>query len=725
MSRQTAPASLQSVRENRSQLKLVLLATTMLTSAAAFPVRAQNYDTPQQMPTVTVESTRSGSEGYTTSDPSFYKLTGPLVDTPQSITSLPRQLLDDQGATTMRDALRNVPGISLAAGEGGAQGDNLTIRGFTARSDFFLDGMRDFGSYYRDPFNMESIEVLKGPASLLFGRGSTGGVVNQVSKQPELYSYNHATMAFGSDLTRRGTADINAKIDDTSALRLNVMGNDGNVANRNAAENSRYGFAPSLALGLGTPTRMTFNYFHQAEDDIPDYGLPWFYSAPAAVPRNNFYGFADGNHDYLKTDVDIGTVKIEHDFNSNLTLRNQLRLANYQRDARITEPQIPAGTPITAPLSSITVTRHEIAVDSTETFIDNQTDLTSKFNTGNFKHTLISGIELSHETSDPTRPAWVVPGTNLVSPNANVPFSGTETFTSRVTASADTLAGYALDTMAINEQWDLIGGLRWDYVESYYNQAIPPTSQFNRTDSLVSWRTGIVYKPATNGSIYFATGTSFNPSVEQLSLSSANANTPPEETTSYEVGTKWDLFDKKLSPSFSVFRDEKTNARTPDPNNPLLNVVSGDQRVDGFEIGASGHLTEQWQVFGGYAFMSSKVVKSNNPLEQGNPVANAPQHTFNLWSTYELPWKVEIGGGMNAVSSRNASTTPNTTTGVMETAPGYVTFDAMAKYPLTDKVALQLNVYNLLDKYYYDQIHPAHIVPGAGRTVLLTTSVNF
>jgi catecholate siderophore receptor len=727
----------QILNANNYQLKLAsfLMATTMLTSVTA---KAQTYLTTvtphaessssvQEMPTVTVESTRTAGEGYSTREPSLYKLTSPLIDTPKSVTSISRQLLDDQGNTTMRDALRNVPGVSIAAGEGGAQGDNLTIRGFTARSDFFLDGMRDFGSYYRDPFNMETIEVLKGPDSILFGRGSTGGVVNQVSKQPELYSFNHATVAVGSDLTRRATLDSNYKVDDKTAFRVNLMGQDGNVAGRNGAENSRYGFAPTIAMGLGTPTRLTLGYFHQSESDIPDYGLPWFYSEPAHVSRENFYGFKDNNADFLKTDADIVTAKAEHDFNSNYMLRNQFRFANYQRRARITEPQVPAGTLITAPLSSLNINRNEIAVDSVETFLSNQTDLTSKFKIGNFKHTLVSGLELSHETSDPTRYTWTgVPTTNLVDPNDSALFSGTQSVRSRVTATADGGALYAVDTMAINEKLSLIGGLRYDYVKSSYDQSVAPVQHFTREDLMLSYRAGIVYKPAENGSVYFSTGTSFNPSIEQLALSAATANAPPEETTSYEVGTKWDFFKKKLSATFALFRDEKTNARTPDPNNALLNVVSGNQRVDGFEVGMNGHLTDRWQVFTGYAYMTSKVVKSNNPAEQGNQVANAPHNTFNLFTTYDLPWhKVQIGGGMNAVSSRTASTTPNTNTQVMETAPGYVTFNAMAKYPITDKVALQLNVYNLLDKYYYDQLHPAHVVPGAGRTVLLTTTIDF
>ena len=272
---------------------------------------------------------------------SMPKYQQPLIDVPQTIGVVSQQVLDEQGATTLRDALRNVVSISLAAGEGGSQGDNLTIRGFTARNDLFIDGMRDFGSYYRDPFNTEEVEVLQGPSSVTFGRGSTGGVVNQASKTPNLDHSISADLAFGTDATRRGTLDLDIPIPQFgpgAAFRLNAMGNIGDVAGRNVAENRRDGFAPSLALGLGTPTRLTLSYFHQNADDIPDYGVPWLFNGPAPVPRDNYYGLKNGN--YLRTYDDIGTAKLEHDINDKITVRDQVRYANYVRDALITEPQL-------------------------------------------------------------------------------------------------------------------------------------------------------------------------------------------------------------------------------------------------------------------------------------------------------------------------------------------------------------------------------------------------
>jgi catecholate siderophore receptor len=301
---------------------------------------------PVQLPPISVQGSDTQG-GYQTVVPALSNLTQPLLDTPESISVIPRQLMDDQGVTAVRDALRNVPGISLAAGEAGAQGDNLTLRGFSARNDFYLDGMRDFGSYYRDPFNLQEIEVLKGPASVLFGRGSTGGVINQVSKQPQLAPITSATTVLGTDGTYRVTGDINRTIEglDGAAFRLDVMGNLNGIAERGSTDYRRLGFAPSLAFGIGTDTRLNISFYHLQEYDTPDYGLPWLFASPAPVSRDTYYGFA--NSDYFRTNVNIGTVKLEHDVNEHVTLRDQFRYASYGRSGRITEPQViyPGSTP--------------------------------------------------------------------------------------------------------------------------------------------------------------------------------------------------------------------------------------------------------------------------------------------------------------------------------------------------------------------------------------------
>jgi catecholate siderophore receptor len=656
------------------------------------------------------------------------KYTEPLRDTAQTIDVISRRTMDQQGDITLRDALRNVAGISLAAGEGGSQGDNLTIRGFTARNDLFIDGMRDFGSYYRDPFNSEEVEVLQGPSSVTFGRGSTGGVVNQQTKSANVTPSISGTLDFGTDLTRRVTLDIDEPIKafgDGAAFRLNVMGDEGNVAGRNVAKNRRFGIAPTLSLGLGTATRWTFSYFHQDGDDIPDYGIPWLFNGPAPVNRSNFYGFPT---DYLRTYDDIVTARVEHDLNAHVTIRDQVRFANYIRDARITEPQV-LNAALSTPLSQLQVNRHEIAVNSVESYLDNQLDLTAHFKIAGMEHTLVTGIEGSRETSDPTRPTITGdPVTSLLNPVDTQAYSGVAPITSQVKVTALSVAAYALDTVKVGRHWDLTAGVRWDRFDTGYTQSIAPATAFTRVDAMPTWRTAAVYKPVDRGSIYFDYGTSFNPSAESLSLSAATANLPPEKNRTYEFGTKWDVPGTRLSVTAAIFRTDKTNAREPDPNNPLLDVLAGNQRVNGAEASVRGHLMRKWEISSSYANLDGRVVSSQYyPAAVGAQLANVPRNTFNIWNEFHLPWRLEMGGGANYASSRTASSTVplDPVTGLVKEVPSYWVFNAMFKRPISEHVDFQVNLNNLANRYYYDEVHPGHIVLGPGRSALVGFKFKF
>ena len=672
------------------------------------------------------------STGVTASIPtlatSMAKYQQPLIDTPQTVTVVPQQTMQQQGVTTLRDALRNVAGISLAAGEGGAQGDNLTIRGFTARNDLFIDGMRDFGSYYRDPFNTEEVEVLQGPSSVTFGRGSTGGVVNQASKTPGLSRFLSAGLQFGTDATRRATLDLDLPVPalgSGAAFRLNAMGTIGNVAGRDVAENRRAGFAPSLAVGLGTPTRLTFSYFHQNEDDIPDYGLPWLFNGPAPVNRANYYGLRDAN--FLRTYADIGTAKAEHDMNGQFTIRNQLRYANYSRNVLITEPLLSGVTPET-PLSDMQITRHEIGVNSTETFLDDQLDVLAHFETGPLKHLLVAGVEAGRETSDPTRPNYSAPKTSLLNPDPSQQLNPNPSILSRVHDTAVSAGVYAVDTISAGEKWDFTAGLRFDRFDNTYDQAVAPVSHLHRVDEKPTWRVAAVYKPVANGRFYFDAGTSFNPSAESLSLNAGSANVSPETNRTFEFGTKWDLNRGRLTVNGSWFRTTKENAREPDPANPLLYVLAGTQRVNGVEADVRGRITNRWDILASYAHLDGRVVASRYyPLAIGYPLANVPRNTFAYWNEYHLPRHFELGVGANYESSRTASSTLpiDPVTGLIRQVPGYWVFNAMVGHPINDHIAIQVNAYNLTNRYYYDQIHPGHIVPGPGRTALVDLKFSF
>ncbi|MGE5540631.1 MAG: TonB-dependent receptor [Gemmatimonas sp.] len=694
-------------------LALALLGASTL--HAPLPARA---DDAVALPQISVEGERPN--GYQTAVPTLPKLTEPLRDTPQSITVVPRQVIEDRGTTSATDALRNVPGISLQAGEGGNQGDNLSLRGFSARNDIFLDGMRDFGSYYRDSFNFESIEVLKGPSSVLFGRGSTGGVVNQVSKTAHLGNDNQETVSIGDNGLRRATADVNQQWSDTTAFRLNVMGEKTGVAGRDVVEYQRFGVAGSLAAGIGRDTRYTFNYLHHTENDTPDYGIPWLFGRPAPVNRRNYYGFSDGNN-FFDATADVATAKIEHDVDSSTTIRNQTRAAYYTRKIRVTEAQIPGSATSATPPESITVTRNQINSQSQETFLQNQTEVTKRFGADGVEHTMVAGVEVGYETSAPLRLTYSgVPGTNLVNPNPDQPFTYTSVrLNTNTTADATSVGVYALDTIKLDPQWELIGGLRWDRFDSHVSQVGTTNFTFDRVDSKPSTRAALVYKPIEIGSVYVSWGTSFNPSAESLTTTAANGNLPPEENETYEVGSKWDLLGERMSVRGALYQLDKTNARVPDPNNTALNTLDGAQRVRGMELETAGKLTDEWQVFAGYNYMDGKVTKASTATtaaQVGSPLTNTPRHTVSLWSTYDLDRDWQVGAGMNYVSQRVARNT-----GIIERAPEYTTFDAMAKYRLTETVDFQLNVYNVTDEHYFDLLHPSHVVPGAGRTVMFTT----
>jgi len=627
-------------------------APVLAQSAGDAPTAPTSEAGPMQLPTISVQGAETAPpSGYKADQSSLGKLTEPLLNTPFTIETVTRQLMDDQGVTTVREALRNVPGISLAAGEGSSQGDSLTIRGFTARNDIFLDGMRDFGSYYRDPFYLQDIQVLKGPASILFGRGSTGGVVEQDSKLPTLNPFTNGTLVFGTDMTKRARADVNQPLPDLgtgAALRLNVMANQNGITDRDVVQYNRFGIAPSLVVGLGTPSRLTFTYLHLTEYDHLDYGLPWLYSGPTGAPsgiahppplsltQSNYYGFEHGN--YLRTNVDVPTVKVEHDVNDALTITDQLRYGHYSRQFNITEPQnytltsalTRGGTgtlmllPPLTPLGSVTISRNPLVGTSVETLLDNQLDATTRFNTGFVGHTLRAGIEVTHETSDPIRYSTIGPYslTPLLFPNPDDTNNSNIFLSSNTATTANTQSVYGLDTLTFNEQWQLMAGLRYDRFKADFGQSTLPNpvtgvaatgGVFHQINGMVSWRSALIYKPLPNGTIYVDGGTSFNPSAEALSLSLATAPLPPVVNRTAEIGSKWEFLDGGLSVNGSLFRTVQLNAREPDPNNSLFNILAGTAVAKGGELIATGYLTPEWEIVAGYAYTYSEITKSPPP----------------------------------------------------------------------------------------------------------------
>lgn len=684
-------------------------------------------------------------QGYKADLPALAKLTQPIIDTPQMIDAIPHQVIEDRQATSLSEVFRNSSGISMGAGESSWQGTNLTLRGFNARNDMYLDGMRDFGSYTRDPFDLEEVEVLQGPSSILFGRGSTGGAVNQVSKMPVLDGFARAEAAGGTDGLARATVDADAALPllgQGAAIRLNGMAERQGVTGRDKALFRRYGIAPSLALGLGTENRLVLSFLHQQESDRPDYGLPYFRGAPAPVARSNYYGFTS---DFLRTTADIATARFEHDFTSAITLRDQFRYAGYSRHWRDMEPQVAtAGVTAATPLSAIAVNRALQGGRSVESFLQNQMDLLATFRTGAIEHDLAAGWEIGPESSRPTYDNGLgIPTTSLLAPNEDQAFAGTEYPRVKVRTNAFTVGAYLIDTIKLGTHWQLSGGVRWDrfdsrYVAQYYGStaatlfrpaACPATTScdVHQIDQKPSWRGSLLYKPVPNGTLYFDYSTSFNPSAEQLSqivavrsFNTGNIGLDPEKNRTFEVGTKWNLFADRLQLQAALFREEKENARVPSPTNSAFNILAGTQRVDGGEFELAGNVTRAWALTASYTYLDGKTIETapGGPL-LNSPLFNAPRNSVAAWSTYQLPFGIQVGGGVNYQSRRYVTLTTLPYTSV----PGYTVLDAMVKWQATDRLRFQVNVNNLTDRYYYDQVHGFHVVPGEGRVALFTVAV--
>lgn len=659
------------------------------------------------------------------------KYTEPLRDVPQTIAVIPAAVMQQQGAVTLRDVLRNVSGITFQAGEGGVPaGDQLTIRGFSARTDIFVDGIRDFGGYSRDAFNLEQVEVAKGPSSAIAGRGSTGGAINQISKSPNMTQSYGGSIALGNANSRRTTLDVNTPIDGlgkSAAFRLNAMFTDTDVPRRDEVSAQRWGLAPSLAFGVGTPTRLTLSYFHLSQDNLPEYGLPWvpantnpaleaFSNGMPPVDQSNFYGLT--SRDYEDTLTRLATVQVDHDFTGTVSQRNLTRYGTTKRDSVITAPRFVSVN------TSTDINRQLQSRDMTDKIVANQTNVTSRFRTGPLQHALVTGLEFSAESSENFgRSGPAAPVADLFNPDANAAYLGPITRNGSFTdGKATSAAAYAFETLNLTEQWELTGGLRWDHFDVDYDalSTANVVSDLSRTDSMVSWRGGAVYKPRVNGSIYLGVGTSLNPSAEGLALSDATVTLDPERTRTYEIGTKWDTPDARASFNAAIFRTEKTNARTPglNPGDPPT-VLAGKQRVDGVELGVSGRLTDRWTTFGTVSLMQSDITASNTAGELDSALALTPERTFSLWTTYALPKGVSVGGGAQYMDSvfRNATNTAS--------VPSYWLINALASYEVNSHLTLRFNGNNLADEQYVDRVGGGHYIPGPGRQAMISADVKY
>jgi catecholate siderophore receptor len=755
-----------------------------------FPPLAEATTAPIQLESVVVQGDKTAA---TVSSPKF---TQPLVDTPQTITVIPPEVYQAQGATTLSDVLRNTPGITFFAGEGGSAnrtgGDSFYLRGFDTSNSIFVDGVRDEGAAVHDVFNVEQVEVFKGP-SAENGRGGTAGYINLESKLPKLTAsqdlmVSHGFPAEGSRASDRATLDVNqpwaASPVAGSAFRLNLMDQQGGVPGREFVENNRWGIAPSLALGLGTPTRAFVAYQHQYEHNVPDYGLPSTAVAGFAPPATsvapsyyspgvnpaNYYGFVNDDTEHVTSDA--ATARIEHDFGSALKLNNQTR---YDTTSRQVEASAPSGSVTVAPAGMAALSQG--IYETKNEILSNQTNLAARLATGPLVHALTSGLELSRETAD--NPIWSLVPLGAANPNYLVNIRAPLNFPAALlnysphrTGSAtdtriDTEALYAFDTAKLGARWELTGGLR---LERYTidelsvtaaSPALPavaatpgtattpataaaaavaavPASSVNlgagHTD--LSWKIGLVFKPTPDGSLYVSYATSVRPPgtsgiTNTLSTAATSADNPlldPERAINYEAGAKWNFLHERLLADLALFRSVNTHVPSTDPVTGLVNQTS-DQTVEGIELGLSGRITDAWLVFSGYAHMKASVAAELSTNAQGLTLPLLPEDSGNLWTTYTLPWKITLGGGFQYLgqTQRLQATSAPTATTFANQVPSYWLFNAMLSYALNRHFSLRLNANNLANREYVAGLNNNgyRLDLGPPRNFLLTAELKF
>jgi catecholate siderophore receptor len=649
-------------------------------------------------------------------------------DQPQSIDTIDKQELDQQNLPLLQDALRNVPGITLNSGEGGSHGDSVNLRGLSIPDSFFLDGVRDIGQYQRDTFDTESVSALLGPASAVFGRGSTAGVINTISKQPLLTPLAAVTVSGGQAEYWRGTGDFNLPLGNTIAARLAVMDQRNGVVDRDQIIYRRWGLAPTLAFGINTATRLTLSYFKEAENDIPDYGIPFIDGRPANVNRSNYYGLI--NYDHTRTNTNIGTLRFEHDFSDTLTVSDSLRYGDYGFEYLVTGPFLGndyvAPPPPGTPYSEIEVSRDQPSSAGTTSLLINRTDVTGRFDAGALKDTLTAGLELSKEQSHVTRfenGLDDIPPTPLLSPNGfDTPPTPLIAYSNPKGEGKD-VSVYALDSLALGAQWDVDLDLRWDRFKTNFSEVFTGTF-FARTDTFVSPRAAVIYKPTNAQSYYLSYGTSYNPAIEYLIIAPSDSSLAPEKNSAMELGAKVKILDGQAEVTAALFDTLVTNVRNSDPDDPTVQDAPFDQRIKGVELGVKGYITSMWEVTANYTHLDDKITAISDPLSRGKLAPNTPHDAANVWSVLEPTEAWSIGGGFTAVSHRFADT--ENTAGV----PSYVVFNAMTSYEVNEHFKLQLNLNNVANKLYFTGIYYTgvdenHALPNPGRTLIGTASYRF
>lgn len=668
-----------------------------------------------------------------------------LRDIPQSVTVVTEKLIDDRNLDTVKEALKNTAGITFLAAEGGEE--DIRLRGFSLQStgDVFIDGMRDPAFYDRDTFNLDRLELLRGSASMLFGRGSTGGAVNQVSKMPRLLDTHQVDITLGSHQYRRVTGDFNIHTGQDAALRINAMTTQ---ADNDGAGSSidKTGVAATYLTGAGTRDEIWASVYHLANRNGINYGMPWIRTEPGAPASSTtllpldptaYYGaksdYNNGNASY----VALGNT---HRFDGGSELKTQMRIGQFTRDQRsgairfgaaATQPGgVAADLTNFGPDTRLSRGTHLKIQDLDAIYL--QSDWSHKFKGLGLQHELLAGVDFAYEKKrvfgarSAAQGGVTInkPGTSIGTPNdgAWVDEASRVTYESN-NFTAKNFGIYVQDLVQVAPHWKLLGGLRYDHLKGDYNTAgnsPGPFTAYQQTIGEWSHRAGILYQPNPLHSFHFSYGTSFNASGDTYSYSPQTVNTPPESSRNIEIGAKLDSADKRFTTRLAVFHSAKLHERNTDP---LLNiaVLSGKRHAAGAEIDITGRITPRWEVFGSYMWMPiAKIdIGAQGAEGQGTRPSLTPRHSGTVWSTYQLTPQWRIGAGINFRSSQTPIRNPGWE------VPSYVTADLMAEYTLNDKYAIKANLTNLTNKLYANAVYSGHYIPGAGRMLQITASMKF
>lgn len=731
------------------------LGAALLLGTLASTVAAQTSPEGQDtLPAVEVREKALAPEGKDTlraTSTRIGKSQQALRDVPQSVTVVTEKLMDDRKLETVKEALKNTSGISFLAAEGGEE--DIRLRGFSLQGtgDIFVDGMRDPAFYDRDTFNLDRMEVLRGSASMLFGRGSTGGAVNQVSKLPRAINEHEVSLEAGSGGKVRLTGDFNIHTGDDQALRINVMRDHANN-NGSGTRINKSGIAAAYRWGIGRKDEFLLNLYHLDNRNGINYGLPWL--APAAgrtdrtilpVASSSYYGMAS---DYNNGKATWAGLQHIHRFDNGGELTTQLRKGWFKRDQRASTIRLASSTTYADTFGDATRFNRgtQLKIQDMET-LQLQSDYTGKFRTGSVEHAIQAGVDMSIEEKDSYAPRTkaqggvdlVKPTTVAGSPNDGAWIDESQRVLYRSGHYKSTGFGaYVQDTMQLAPHWKLVAGLRYDWLKgSYDTYSLPAnapgpftTSHYDMKVSEWSKRAGLLYQPTDRHSFHFSYGTSFNTSGDAYSLGASNATTPPEKSRNIEIGAKIDSEDKQWSARIGAFHSTKYNERNTDP---LLSVVtlSGQRHVAGLEMDIAGRLTPEWEIYASYMYMPIARVDKAAPCpatgscSQGQPgervgdrPALTPKHSGTVWSTYRITPQWRVGAGLNFRGRQRP------TRSEFE-VPAFATVDLMAEYTYSQQLSFKANVTNAGNRRYADQLYPGHYIPGAERGYYLTATYRF